>query len=95
MSQTSARKLAALRAMANQDSSPVERDIAREKLRRLASLQAVHLTHEQREAARVAEAIAADEVARAELLRRWERGDFSGVTLTAGSKREVRYRKAV
>ncbi len=88
------RRLSALRAMANQDASPVERDIAREKLRRLASLQVIARTREQEEAERLAAVIRADEAARVELLRKWERGDFAGMTFRAGSKTEARYRKS-
>ena len=86
------RKLAALRAMANQDESPVERDIAREKLRRLASLQTYVHTREQIEAERAEAVWLSEEATRADLLRRWERGDFDGVTLSVGSKNEHRYR---
>jgi len=87
------RKLAALRAMANQDTSPKERDIAREKLRRYVSFTATVLTHEQEAAAEAERRRRADEDVRAELLRRWERGGFDGLTLRAGVVTDARYRR--
>lgn len=87
------RRLAALRAMANQDDSPAERDIAREKLRRLVSLQTLVRTHEQREADAREAARLADETERQALIRRWERGEFAGITFRVGSQNDHRYRR--
>ncbi len=85
------RKLAALRAMANQDASPRERDIAREKLRRYVSFTTTVLTHEQEAAAEAERQRQADEDVRADILRRWERGGFDGVTLRAGVVTNARH----
>lgn len=90
----------ALRAMAEQDESTVERDIAREKLAILEAKEAADMGRfspaevrwlaEQRERdLRRAE----EEAVRADLVKRWERGEFSGATARMGSKTEVQFRK--
>lgn len=92
MSKQHQRKLEALRAMASQDASPEERDIARRKLRELEAKIAATPTEvsawqraQMEEEARAQAQLISDETERANLLKRWERGTFSGMTIRAGA----------
>ena len=93
--------MAALRAMAEQDESTVERDIAREKLALLEAKEARDTPRfSPAEAYALAEARdrelnrAATEATRAELVKRWERGEFAGIHVRTGATTEVKFRRA-
>lgn len=92
MSKQHQRRLDALRAMAEQDASPEEANVARRKLRELEARIAAtppevsaweRAMMEEAEQARM-QAIA-DETTRATLVKRWERGTFTGMRIKAGA----------
>lgn len=95
------RRMEALRAMAEQDESIVERDIAREKLALLEAREAADIPRytpwearqitEQRERELTR---ASEEATRAELVKRWERGEFAGIHVRTGATTEVKFRKS-
>lgn len=86
---STARKLAALRAMAEQTSSPAEAEIARAKLARYESLTTVLRTMEEWRAIEAAERAEAEErraeAIRQDIIARFNRGGFRGVTIRAGA----------
>jgi len=80
------RRLAALLAMATQDESPEEAEIARAKLAAIrqrdeADEEWMKAWADQREHDRIAEALARQrqDAEIAQLVKRWERGTFSGM----------------
>lgn len=76
----------ALRAMAEQDDSPAEREIAREKLAIFEAREPVEqITWEQRQRIEAERQRLADEEVRAAIVRRWERGVFTGMKVRAGA----------
>lgn len=85
------RRLEALRAMAEQAVSPNERAIAKRKLRDLEALEASRRPEAEWERIkrREAEAEFRQQVAReaqiAEIVRRWDRGGYDGVTVRSGA----------
>jgi hypothetical protein len=86
---SSERKLAALRAMAEQTTSPEEARIAREKLARYESFTTVLRTLEEWRAVEAEEQRQAEEARanaiRQDILDRFNRGGFDGVTIRAGA----------
>lgn len=85
-------RLAALQAMAGQDASPHEAAVAREKLRRLQRRQDRDESWraawaDQKEHERIADlrAQAAREAEIAAIVRRWEHGTFSGLSVSVGA----------
>ena len=89
------RKLDALRALANQTDSPLEAAIAREKLLLLESREDPDYDYRQWQVRQEIEAERqrlADEAVIADLVKRWEQGSFTGVSVTAGANNSVRYK---
>lgn len=86
------RRMEALRAMAEQDDSPEEREIARAKLAIFEAKEPVEqITWEKRLAIEAERQRLADEETRAAILRRWEQGAFAGVRIRTGAVTEVRF----
>lgn len=91
------RRLDALRAMAEQSESPKEREIAARKLRDLEALEASRRPEaeweriQRREAERAVADAYAREKAIAEIVKRWERGAYDGITVRSGATMDERW----